>query len=70
MPSLLLSPALAAAGIQTLHITGKGKAVKDDDGGLLAADGYRQVEYVDGMENVYAAADVSSPVPEPELSAK
>ncbi|WP_024820472.1 undecaprenyldiphospho-muramoylpentapeptide beta-N-acetylglucosaminyltransferase [Arthrobacter sp. 31Y] len=51
-------PVLAAAGIETLHITGKGKAVKDDDGGLLAADGYRQVEYVDGMENVYAAADV------------
>ncbi|MHC8607411.1 undecaprenyldiphospho-muramoylpentapeptide beta-N-acetylglucosaminyltransferase [Paenarthrobacter ureafaciens] len=51
-------PALAAAGIQTLHITGVGKAVMDDDGGLLAADGYRQVEYVDGMETVYAAADV------------
>ena len=51
-------PALAAAGIQTLHITGTGKAVLDNDGGLLAADGYRQVEYVDGMENVYAAADI------------
>ncbi|WP_416405371.1 undecaprenyldiphospho-muramoylpentapeptide beta-N-acetylglucosaminyltransferase [Arthrobacter sp. LFS091] len=51
-------PALAAAGIQTLHITGNGKSVLDDDGGLLAAPGYRQVEYVDGMENVYAAADV------------
>lgn len=51
-------PALAAAGIQTLHITGNGKSVLTDDGGLLAADGYRQVEYVDGMENVYAAADV------------
>ncbi|MFE4197295.1 undecaprenyldiphospho-muramoylpentapeptide beta-N-acetylglucosaminyltransferase [Paenarthrobacter sp. NPDC056912] len=51
-------PALAAAGIQTLHITGNGKAVHNDDGGLLAAEGYRQVEYVDGMENVYAAADV------------
>ncbi|MFJ5957898.1 undecaprenyldiphospho-muramoylpentapeptide beta-N-acetylglucosaminyltransferase [Paenarthrobacter sp. NPDC092416] len=51
-------PALAAAGIQTLHITGAGKAVQNDDGELLAAEGYRQVEYVDGMENVYAAADV------------
>ncbi|MDR6439132.1 UDP-N-acetylglucosamine--N-acetylmuramyl-(pentapeptide) pyrophosphoryl-undecaprenol N-acetylglucosamine transferase [Paenarthrobacter nicotinovorans] len=51
-------PALAAAGIQTLHITGNGKAVLDDHGTLLAAEGYRQVEYVDGMENVYAAADV------------
>ncbi|MEV7606164.1 undecaprenyldiphospho-muramoylpentapeptide beta-N-acetylglucosaminyltransferase [Paenarthrobacter sp. NPDC089322] len=51
-------PALEAAGIQTLHITGAGKAVMNDDGTVLAADGYRQVEYVDGMENVYAAADV------------
>ena len=51
-------PAFAAAGVQTLHITGVGKAVKNDDGGLLAGDGYRQVEYVDGMENAYAAADV------------
>jgi UDP-N-acetylglucosamine--N-acetylmuramyl-(pentapeptide) pyrophosphoryl-undecaprenol N-acetylglucosamine transferase len=50
--------ALARAGVQTLHITGRGKEVKDDDGALLSADGYRQVEYVDGMENVYAAADV------------
>ncbi|MBU8865431.1 undecaprenyldiphospho-muramoylpentapeptide beta-N-acetylglucosaminyltransferase [Paenarthrobacter aromaticivorans] len=51
-------PALAAAGIQTLHITGTGKAVLDNDGGLLASDGYRQVEYVDRMEDVYAAADI------------
>ncbi|MFK0008683.1 undecaprenyldiphospho-muramoylpentapeptide beta-N-acetylglucosaminyltransferase [Paenarthrobacter sp. NPDC090520] len=51
-------PALAAAGIQTLHITGTGKAIHNADGGLLAAEGYRQVEYVDGMEHVYAAADV------------
>lgn len=50
--------ALAEAGIQTLHITGKGKAVQDPAGGLLAAPGYRQVEYVDGMEDVYAAADL------------
>jgi UDP-N-acetylglucosamine--N-acetylmuramyl-(pentapeptide) pyrophosphoryl-undecaprenol N-acetylglucosamine transferase len=50
--------ALAKAGIQTLHITGKGKAVLDGDGKPLAADGYRQVEYVDGMENIYAAADL------------
>lgn len=51
-------PALAEAGIQTLHITGTGKAVRDAEGGLLAAEGYRQVEYVDAMETVYAAADV------------
>jgi UDP-N-acetylglucosamine--N-acetylmuramyl-(pentapeptide) pyrophosphoryl-undecaprenol N-acetylglucosamine transferase len=50
--------ALAQAGIQTLHITGRGKAVLDADGKPLAAEGYRQVEYVDGMENIYAAADL------------
>ncbi|HCN22171.1 MAG TPA: UDP-N-acetylglucosamine--N-acetylmuramyl-(pentapeptide) pyrophosphoryl-undecaprenol N-acetylglucosamine transferase, partial [Arthrobacter bacterium] len=49
---------LGAAGIQTLHITGRGKTVQGPDGGPLAAPGYRQVEYVDGMERVYAAADV------------
>ncbi|WP_045732403.1 undecaprenyldiphospho-muramoylpentapeptide beta-N-acetylglucosaminyltransferase [Pseudarthrobacter chlorophenolicus] len=49
---------LAAAGIQTLHITGRGKSVLDGTGQPLAAPGYRQVEYVDGMELVYAAADV------------
>ncbi|NUP74960.1 MAG: undecaprenyldiphospho-muramoylpentapeptide beta-N-acetylglucosaminyltransferase [Sinomonas sp.] len=50
--------ALAAAGVQTLHITGRGKAVLADDGLPLAAEGYRQVEYVDGMELAYAAADL------------
>jgi UDP-N-acetylglucosamine--N-acetylmuramyl-(pentapeptide) pyrophosphoryl-undecaprenol N-acetylglucosamine transferase len=49
---------LAAAGIQTLHITGRGKTVLGPDGEPLAAAGYRQLEYVDGMELVYAAADV------------
>ncbi|WP_218712052.1 undecaprenyldiphospho-muramoylpentapeptide beta-N-acetylglucosaminyltransferase [Arthrobacter sp. BF1] len=49
---------LANAGIQTLHITGKGKAVLGPDGELLAAAGYRQVEYVERMEDVYAAADL------------
>lgn len=49
---------LAAAGIQTLHITGRGKSILDDAGKPLTAEGYRQVEYVDGMELVYAAADV------------
>ena len=49
---------LSQAGIQTLHITGRGKSVMDDDGVPLAAEGYRQVEYVDGMELAYAAADV------------
>jgi UDP-N-acetylglucosamine--N-acetylmuramyl-(pentapeptide) pyrophosphoryl-undecaprenol N-acetylglucosamine transferase len=49
---------LADAGIQTLHLTGRGKTVLGADGGPLAAEGYRQVEYVDGMELVYAAADL------------
>jgi UDP-N-acetylglucosamine--N-acetylmuramyl-(pentapeptide) pyrophosphoryl-undecaprenol N-acetylglucosamine transferase len=49
---------LAGAGIQTLHITGRGKTVLDDAGNPLTADGYRQVEYIDGMELAYAAADV------------
>ncbi|NKX49558.1 undecaprenyldiphospho-muramoylpentapeptide beta-N-acetylglucosaminyltransferase [Arthrobacter deserti] len=51
-------PALTAAGIQVLHITGRGKQLLDASGVPLAAPGYRQVEYVDGMEDVYAAADV------------
>lgn len=50
--------ALAEAGIQTLHITGRGKTVHDAQGRLLEAPGYRQVEYVDGMELAYAAADL------------
>lgn len=50
--------ALAAAGIQTLHITGKGKTVVDDAGAPLQGGLYRQVEYVDRMEDVYAAADL------------
>lgn len=51
-------PALAAAGIQTLHITGRGKSLLNPDGTALAAPGYTQVEYVDGMETAYAAADL------------
>ena len=51
-------PALSAAGIQTLHITGRGKSLLDSAGQPLAAPGYTQVEYVDGMETAYAAADL------------
>lgn len=51
-------PALAAAGIQTLHITGRGKQLRTGDGALLSAPLYHQVEYVDGMEQAYAAADL------------
>ncbi|MFL4475151.1 undecaprenyldiphospho-muramoylpentapeptide beta-N-acetylglucosaminyltransferase [Paeniglutamicibacter sp. MACA_103] len=49
---------LADAGVQVLHITGRGKAVPDAAGNPLAADGYRQVEYVDSMDQAYAAADL------------
>lgn len=51
-------PDLTAAGIQVLHITGRGKQVLGGDGAPLAAPGYHQVEFVDGMESVYAAADL------------
>lgn len=51
-------PALAAAGIEVLHITGRDKVVLDDSGNPLVAAGYRQVEYVDSMEQAYAAADL------------
>lgn len=49
---------IADTGAQMLHITGTNKQLHDDVGALLAAPGYTQVEYVDGMENVYAAADL------------
>lgn len=51
-------PLLARAGVQVLHITGRGKAVLGPDGKPLAAAGYRQVEYVDSMDRAYAAADL------------
>jgi UDP-N-acetylglucosamine--N-acetylmuramyl-(pentapeptide) pyrophosphoryl-undecaprenol N-acetylglucosamine transferase len=51
-------PTLAAAGIQVLHITGLGKQVTTADGQPLTGEHYRQVEYVDAMEDVYAAADL------------
>lgn len=50
--------ALAQAGIQTLHITGTGKTAVGPDGEKLTVSGYQQLEYVDGMESVYAAADL------------
>ena len=50
--------ALARAGVQTLHITGRGKAATDSSGAPLAAPGYHQVEFLDGMETAYAAADL------------
>ena len=50
--------ALLASGAQVLHVTGRGKAVTNADGTPLARPGYVQVEYVDGMESAYAAADL------------
>ncbi|MGA7203349.1 MAG: undecaprenyldiphospho-muramoylpentapeptide beta-N-acetylglucosaminyltransferase [Specibacter sp.] len=50
--------ALGSAGIQTLHITGNGKTVTAPDGSQLTAPLYRQLEYVDAMEDAYAAADI------------
>lgn len=51
-------PLLADAGVQVLHITGRGKVVLDAAGNPLSAPGYRQVEYVDSMDQAYAAADL------------
>ncbi len=48
----------SAAGVQILHITGRGKEIRAADGSLLAGPGYHQVPYVDTMETVYAAADL------------
>lgn len=58
--SLPILADLAAAGtpVQVLHVTGRGKQLLDDAGTVYAAPGYRQTEYVDGMENAYAAADL------------
>lgn len=44
--------------LQVLHITGRGKQNFDADGALVQNEHYRQVEYVDGMQNAYAAADL------------
>ncbi|MDR2257294.1 MAG: undecaprenyldiphospho-muramoylpentapeptide beta-N-acetylglucosaminyltransferase [Arthrobacter sp.] len=52
------APALGAAGVQILHVTGRGKAMLGEGGAPFAAPGYTQVEYVDGMERAYAAADL------------
>ncbi|MFL4479507.1 undecaprenyldiphospho-muramoylpentapeptide beta-N-acetylglucosaminyltransferase [Paeniglutamicibacter sp. ORCA_105] len=51
-------PQLVDAGVQVLHITGRGKVVLDAAGNPLSAPGYRQVEYVDSMDQAYAAADL------------
>lgn len=49
---------LNAAGIHTVHITGRGKQLLGEDGSPLVAEGYTQREYVDRMDYAYAAADL------------
>ncbi|GAA1339772.1 undecaprenyldiphospho-muramoylpentapeptide beta-N-acetylglucosaminyltransferase [Arthrobacter roseus] len=48
----------AAAGVQVLHITGRGKAIVDESGAQIGGTHYHQVEYVNGMESAYAAGDI------------
>lgn len=49
---------LLETGAQILHLTGRDKTITDDDGLPLAAPGYHQREYLNGMHLAYAAADV------------
>ncbi|MEH0110137.1 undecaprenyldiphospho-muramoylpentapeptide beta-N-acetylglucosaminyltransferase [Tersicoccus sp. MR15.9] len=51
-------PALAEAGISVLHVTGRGKRMESAPGVPVTAEHYTQVEYVDGMADLYAAADL------------
>jgi UDP-N-acetylglucosamine--N-acetylmuramyl-(pentapeptide) pyrophosphoryl-undecaprenol N-acetylglucosamine transferase len=52
--------ALAGAGVQVLHVTGRGKTVEGLDGAAarLGAPAYVTVEYLDRMDLAYAAADM------------
>ncbi len=49
---------IGGRGYQVLHVTGRTKEVRTPDGELLRAENYVQTEFVDGMETVYAAADL------------
>ncbi|WP_159609519.1 undecaprenyldiphospho-muramoylpentapeptide beta-N-acetylglucosaminyltransferase [Glutamicibacter sp. JC586] len=49
---------LNAAGVHTVHITGRGKQILDAAGLPLEHEGYTQLEYVDRMEYAYAVADL------------
>lgn len=51
-------PDFAASGLQVLHLTGRDKRVLGPDGAAAASSGYHQREYLDGMEEAYAAADL------------
>ncbi|MDO5751098.1 MAG: undecaprenyldiphospho-muramoylpentapeptide beta-N-acetylglucosaminyltransferase [Rothia sp. (in: high G+C Gram-positive bacteria)] len=48
----------AQANFQVLHITGKTKAILDDAGKPVVAPNYIQIEFSNGMQDVYAAADL------------
>jgi len=53
------APDLAAAGVEVLHVTGRANA---DEVRMLLGDGpatHHLVDYVDGMESAYAAADLA-----------
>jgi UDP-N-acetylglucosamine--N-acetylmuramyl-(pentapeptide) pyrophosphoryl-undecaprenol N-acetylglucosamine transferase len=52
--------ALAGAGVQVLHVTGRGKTVEGLDGAAArpGAPAYVTVEYLDRMDLAYAAADM------------
>ncbi|MCP3427214.1 undecaprenyldiphospho-muramoylpentapeptide beta-N-acetylglucosaminyltransferase [Rothia sp. AR01] len=52
------TPEWERADAQLLHVTGAGKEVRDADGDLVTGPGYYQTEYVESMENVYAACDL------------
>ncbi|TFI00184.1 undecaprenyldiphospho-muramoylpentapeptide beta-N-acetylglucosaminyltransferase [Micrococcus lylae] len=49
---------LLGAGVQVLHLTGRGKEVTDSAGQRVVRDGYHQREYLDRMEQAYAVADL------------
>lgn len=49
---------LLGAGLQVLHLTGRGKEVRDVAGGRVVREGYHQREYLDRMEQAYAVADL------------
>ncbi len=49
------APVLTGAGVQVLHLTGRGKVVS---AGAGPDQGYHQLEYCDRMDLAYAAADL------------
>jgi UDP-N-acetylglucosamine--N-acetylmuramyl-(pentapeptide) pyrophosphoryl-undecaprenol N-acetylglucosamine transferase len=49
---------LTGTGAQVLHLTGVDKQVRDDSGHVVKRFHYHQREYLDGMADAYAAADL------------